>query len=497
MATSASHDGECSAMRFNGYTPISCRWSRCAVYVTLVPLLVCATSRGTVGAVVPLGAEFQVNSHTASVQYAPAIAAGGNGDFVVVWLSIAPDGHSVGVLGQRYASNGSVLGTEFQVNTYTASAENDLAIAAGGNGDFVVVWNSYARDSYTFSILGQRYANDGSALGTEFQVNTYTSHQSFATSPAVAVGSNGDFVVAWNRFGEDYRTSVLGQRYASSGSALGTEFQVNTCTTAPFQGDAAIATGGNGDFVVVWVGLGQDFPTSSVFGQRYASSGSALGTEFQVNTYTRSTPPAIAAGGNGDFVVVWSGFGQDGHSLGVFGQRYASSGSALGTEFQVNTYTPSSQADPAIAVGSNGDFVVVWNSYTQDGDSDGVFGQRYASSGSALGTEFEVNTYTLYGQLSPAIAASGSGDFVVVWKSYGQDGDRFGVFGQRYALLPCPGDCDGSGDVAIDELVTGVNVALGYLPLDSCPAFDLNGDDSVAINELIAAVNSALDGCAP
>ena len=63
------------------------------------------------------------------------------------------------------------------------------------------------------------------------------------------------------------------------------------------------------------------------------------------------------------------------------------------------------------------------------------------------------------------------------------------------AVPPCPGDCDGSGDVAINELVTGVNIALGNLPLDSCPSFDLNGDGEVAINELIAAVNSALNGC--
>ena len=49
--------------------------------------------------------------------------------------------------------------------------------------------------------------------------------------------------------------------------------------------------------------------------------------------------------------------------------------------------------------------------------------------------------------------------------------------------------------MAINELVTGVNIALGNLPLDSCPSFDLNGDGEVAINELIAAVNSALNGC--
>jgi C1A family cysteine protease len=59
---------------------------------------------------------------------------------------------------------------------------------------------------------------------------------------------------------------------------------------------------------------------------------------------------------------------------------------------------------------------------------------------------------------------------------------------------PCAGDCDHDGRVTVDELVTGVNMALGRLPVDRCP--DLSGgDDDVTVNELIAAVNSALAGC--
>jgi hypothetical protein len=65
------------------------------------------------------------------------------------------------------------------------------------------------------------------------------------------------------------------------------------------------------------------------------------------------------------------------------------------------------------------------------------------------------------------------------------------------APATCPGDCSGDGTVAINELITGVNIALGSATLDACPPFgDCNGDGSVAINELIAAVNAALGGCA-
>ena len=49
--------------------------------------------------------------------------------------------------------------------------------------------------------------------------------------------------------------------------------------------------------------------------------------------------------------------------------------------------------------------------------------------------------------------------------------------------------------VTIDELIRGVNIALGNTPLSNCPAFDANGDGEVTIDELIRAVNAALDGC--
>lgn len=58
----------------------------------------------------------------------------------------------------------------------------------------------------------------------------------------------------------------------------------------------------------------------------------------------------------------------------------------------------------------------------------------------------------------------------------------------------CVGDCNGDGTVAINELITGVTVALGQ-PVSSCPAFDANADGAVAINELVTAVNNALVGC--
>ncbi len=60
----------------------------------------------------------------------------------------------------------------------------------------------------------------------------------------------------------------------------------------------------------------------------------------------------------------------------------------------------------------------------------------------------------------------------------------------------CAGDCNGDEEVAINELITCVNIALAELPMDTCLAADADGGGEVEINDLIAAVNAALSGCA-
>jgi hypothetical protein len=60
----------------------------------------------------------------------------------------------------------------------------------------------------------------------------------------------------------------------------------------------------------------------------------------------------------------------------------------------------------------------------------------------------------------------------------------------------CTGDCSNDGRVSVDEIVRGVNIALGLLPLDVCPNSDANGDASVTVDELIRAVEDALHQCA-
>ncbi len=400
----------------------------------------------------PVGSQFQVNSYTASYQERNAVDAALNGDFVVVWDSLGSDGGDTSnwsVQGQRYAAEGAPLGSQFQVNSYTTSFQGNSDVGVAADGSFVVIWQSVGSvggDTEGNSIQGQRYASDGAPLSSQFQVNSYTSDEQYL--PDVGVAADGSFVVVWESGGSDGSDtssySIQGQRYAADGTPQGLQFQVNSYTWS-IQGRTTLGVAADGDFVVVWESFGSDGSDTnytSIQGQRYAADGTPLGLQFQANSYTLSFQwvADVGVAPNGDFVVVWESFGSygnDSSSWSVQGQRFASGGTFLGSQFQVNSYTMLLQARPAISVAAGGRFVVVWRSTGSDGsdnDEDSIQGQRYAANGTPLSSQFQVNSYVTGDSWDPAVAMV-EGKFVVVWDSFGSDGtdtDSWSVQGQRY-----------------------------------------------------------------
>ena len=380
-----------------------------------------------------VGPEFPINTFRADTQDGPSVARLGNSRFVVTWTSYGQDGSSFGVYGQRYNAVGAV-GGQFRVNTKRASSQSSPSVAPLGNGGFVVTWQSHGQDGSFEGVYGQRYTAAGARAGGEFPVNTFTA--GYQQDPSVAGLGDDGFVVTWESTGQDGSgDGVYGQRYNAAGARSGGEFPVNTHTPNN-QSGASVAGLGNGGFVVTWSSDGhQDGSEYGVYGQLYNATGSPVGGEFKVNTYTASYQlyPAVAALGDGGFVVTWASYVQDGSVYGVYGQRYNAAGAPVGSELPVNTFTAGDQYLPAVAALSNGGFVVTWTSDGQDGAEEGIYGQRYSATGAPVGGEFRVNTRRANRQWYPSVAGFGDGGFVVTWTSYYPQGS-FGddVYGQRF-----------------------------------------------------------------
>lgn len=397
----------------------------------------------------PAAIEFRVNSFTTGDQFAPAVASDRAGNFVVVWTSDGQDGSVQGIYAQRYAATGAPIGAEFRVNTITSGVQAQPDVAMDADGDFVVVWTSESTPGGSAQdVVARRYSAAGVAQdAAEFRVNTFTTGNQ--ESPAVAVDAAGNFIVAWDSNAQDGSSfGVYGRKFSAAGVALTGEIQVAQ-TTAGLQADPAVAMDDDGDFVIAWTsGTLAGATQYDIYARRFNSAAAPVADEFLVNSSPGfsadfQTFPAVALDANGDFVVAWNSYGQDGSQYGVYARRYSSAGFALDAGFRVNTFTAGQQSNVALDISAAGEFTIVWSSAAQDGSGRGVFAQSYGASGALDGPEFRVNTTTVNHQSRPAIALNADGDAVVVWQDgssaiggSGADGSGYGVYAQRYAHPP-------------------------------------------------------------
>ncbi len=387
--------------------------------------------------------EFQVNTVAIGAQDQAVVGSDGAGNSVVVW----ENQHSIA--GQRYDSSGNPVGAEFAV-----SSGSDPSIAVVPDGRFIVAWQGDNPGSEQ-DIFFELYDAAGVPAGTAVLANSRLANGQ--THPRIAAADDGSFVLAWmsfDIFGDS--TEVIARRFDGTGSPLGPDFQVNTYTTEAQGNPTALDMAPDGSFVVAWHSRYQldglvNQHSGDVFAQRYDSSGAKVGGEFLVNTTTTGAQGkggiAVAVNDDDTFVIVWNGNNSMEPFLPggeVYLQRYASDGSPLGGETQVNTTTKGVAIQPAIASDASGNFLITYR--TDDRDSGGVYARYFGSSGTPMGPDFRVNQEEGGHQDEPSVAVDPAGNFFLTWVSEcrtfstmcetDQDGDEAGVFAVRFSSVP-------------------------------------------------------------
>jgi hypothetical protein len=225
----------------------------------------------------------------------------------------------------------------------------------------------------------QRLDGTGHKVGTEVQVNQYSAFNQ--RSPALAVLSDGRFVVVWvcesssgsNALatsvidGENLRIDLQARLFDAQGQPVGDEFPIASGDDV-VPANPSVAARPDGGFTVFWSQL--EAPPSrrwDVYGAAFGSDKTATGGAFRINAYTTGDQYAPKATALGDTqLVVWTSLDQDGSREGIYG-RLLTAGVLSGEEFQVNTTTISRQIHPAVAAGSQDRFLAVWSSFGETG----------------------------------------------------------------------------------------------------------------------------------
>ncbi len=329
-------------------------------------------------------------------------------------------------------AQGIPLGSEFQVNNYTTGKQTNPDVASRGDGSFVVVW---AHGPGNPGVFARRYDSVGVATGPEFQLNSGTAVP--GQYARVAADALGAFVVVWGDATDGYSR---GQKFDAAESPVGSPFALSGVF-----GRVGAAAAGN--FVVVDTTGPSDMfsPFGGLAGERFDATGALVGSAFVVtsrysvpgssyyviNTYYPAAS-SMAISSAGDFIVVWDegmsffmegGRPQTTPPTGIFGQRYHRSGVRLGSMFVV---TGDAQTVPSIALDKPGNFVVVWS------NTGSILGQRFDAAGAPVGPAFGVNEFTTGYNTTPAVAVNGSGDFLVVWSNDSEDGSSSGIVGAMF-----------------------------------------------------------------
>ncbi|EGF24298.1 Pentaxin, partial [Rhodopirellula baltica WH47] len=418
------------------------------------------------------GGETLVNATTTANQETRPLSGNvdmdDSGRYVVVW-----DDYQSGnsdVYAKVFNADGTVLTSDFRVHSASSSAQDWGTVTMAENGNFLVTWDD--ERSGTYETYMRLFDVNGNALTAETQVSTLTGGQANTSADFAADGS---FVVVFESLTEP---NVYLQRYNASGVAQGSNTLVNT-TTSNTQQNATVAVAGDGSFVVTWESQNQDNGTTyGIYGQRYDALGVSQGSNFLVNQTVAGDQQYanVDSDSAGNFVVTWTS--SDGNQDGIWARRFDSSGSALGDEFQVNTYTTGNQSRSHVDMNESGEFIITWNSESQDGSGNGVYAQQFDSEGARLSGERLVNTTTSNEQDNTTVAFSGT-SAVIAWSGNGT-GDAAGVFSQRFTTTyESVLSVDTTSDV-IDGTTTSVAALLA----------NRGADGFISLREAILAVNN-------
>lgn len=227
------------------------------------------------------------------------------------------------------------------------------------------------------------------------------------------------------------RFEKLEQRLLLSAKPTGLDFMVSS-HSGTYSGyeRPAVAMAPNGDFVVAWDSSGA---ADDVLYRLYDADGTPKpgfsAPQAVVATAHREARPDVAMDALGNFVVVWDAAPSGGDS-DVFFQRFNASGLKIGTPIQANTVDAGrEQMSPKVAMSDNGDFVVVYQDWLSPSNPGLRFDYYYSDGGPKISGGIVAATYRMEFRADVAME-SDSGDFVVAWEEW-DDGNwdaYFGVF---------------------------------------------------------------------
>jgi cysteine-rich repeat protein len=341
-----------------------------------------------------------------------------------------------------------VAGATFFVGRGTFGGHlQDVDVAPGTDGSFVVIWGDYNLDVLSGSgdhAATRRFAEDGTPLGPPVRVDT----SGHVFSPVIAADGRGGYVAAWEWIGRDYL--FFGQLLGALGLPAGKDFEVTLnlpgwpivagtavgAASGPtflwfeanalwartvdgyrdrLGGDINLGPGGyrldaarlpDGGFVTAWSDAGESDSALRFIGPTGQPRGALI--PVQGLFY-----PHVAASPRGEVAAVGPAVTTDPNVVELQVRRFTPDGDPIGEPLHVRTPPPRTYLFADVEFDAIGNLYVVWTEYLLDqGQALAPQARAYDLDGNPLGTEVAIST-------EPGVEIRavrlGNGTFANVW----------------------------------------------------------------------------------
>jgi len=139
-----------------------------------------------------LGYENNINSNEDLDQKDPEIAADGEGNFIISWLTVDLD-QNVSVNARKFDPAGFYASDTLDVDHLSLNVGTRISVDMSDDGDSIVAWDRW--DSFGADVHARKIDNLGNFITDPFIVNTTTEGNQY--SPDIAMLDRNNFAVTW------------------------------------------------------------------------------------------------------------------------------------------------------------------------------------------------------------------------------------------------------------------------------------------------------------
>lgn len=324
-----------------------------------------------------------------------SIAAGPNGDAMVVWekhtytrgsvageqqiflndsnsgpsiSSTTPNSRGIGTIDTRsawashYSSTTGIWGAGIQADDNNSNADSPR-VAVDGSGNSLVVWDSSAKlypASARNYVMAKRYI---AATGT-WETPVLIGDSKYPAGPRVSLNTVGNGMVVWSKTRSYESTEQIGifaARFDAAANTWGAPTPVdNALSNVPHKSNSPnIGLDNNGNAVATWRVLELNAPIFawSVWGNRYNSATGSWDTAkilSTANVYTKSSQLAVDAN-SGNALAVWVQNPAD-----VWTARYNAGSQMWQAPVLSENNDTGGATDPRVGIDAEGHGVIAW-----------------------------------------------------------------------------------------------------------------------------------------